>query len=993
MTESNTVIKYTDDEAFLLSHSIENIKRHKKNNAVDSSTSKQIFNEDDRHSDISLDESFKQVTHKKNKNMESIEAVNEFIVTSRTPTRLSHSFIQSWVNTGYLPYQTYINNGEYSGTGSLNPKLSSYITCDIPNATSICKSNGKELCNNSSNCSSVDTAAYILSNTNVKKKTETVAIIMDTKCSSKISFRNTLHGNTSCENTETPVMQDKLNNIVVDSNVSMSLSALNKSNANIKHLKSQRLESKNLMEKELQSTISHSEDDNENEICENNKQGNDINFNNKRKFTQNIMKESLNVGKSLSLPFEGSLNDSRNIRQKKLYSGRDSPTDIIVARFKENDINEMKKDLHPAFRNSPPIEKAQKKILQKKRKTKFCLNNSLNKFVNISGSSDMDKDMHVAKRQRITTDIAKDITEISQNSVNERLFMSCNALKEQIKRFSISDYIIVKNTRQQVTKLNEKKTFGKREQSKNNININLRNALLHENLNPCIILERLSEETLKHYTRKDENTCIQIEELKENDQIENRDKDMDENNVEICSNNTRSTIVLSRQGNINTDIVDSDVSTIIIYNRKDLSSSNHPESDCSTVLLNTSLYLSNTNKTDNNQSDENLNDVKLKRLRPVVVLEQIQIQLKPRISNEIKQPKKIVKRKNAKREKRNRSKKNSKLMSSSIDKRRQMINYNSNNVLFDKILQPVVVLEKCINLEKKVQNQNQIHDISNIHDTICATSSKEKKQLTKLTNIDNKLLKKPIVKLQRLPLMITEYINKLSEMYSSTDKKLNKSDTSNKSNKLNKVYVKRNKRNLNEKNNISTDNSSIDSSEKMEQMKKRRERRKKSKHKKNLPFFRTCENYSDSHLDSDTDFDSDVPVIHCIFNVYDEKNQKRFKRKCSARSKFNQQCMLTDNTDEKNTSMRSKSNSIKNLSIIKNINSVLNHSKSKNINVNMTCSNKKQDKTSMNNITNKNNNSKRKNNIIESDDETFDVNKDSIKRFTFCTKAYDSDSD
>lgn len=98
-----------------------------------------------------------------------MEATNEFIVTSKAPTRLLRNFVQSWVNTGYLP-QIYINDNEYFDTGSLNQKLYSYITCDAPNTISICISSNKELCNNSSNCSSVDTAAYILSNTNVKTK-------------------------------------------------------------------------------------------------------------------------------------------------------------------------------------------------------------------------------------------------------------------------------------------------------------------------------------------------------------------------------------------------------------------------------------------------------------------------------------------------------------------------------------------------------------------------------------------------------------------------------------------------------------------------------------------------------------------------------------------------------------------------------------------------------------------------------------------------------
>lgn len=83
------------------------------------------------------------------------------------------------------------------------------------------------------------------------------------------------------------------------------------------------------------------------------------------------------------------------------------------------------------------------KKTQKRKRTRFCLNSSLKKSNNISESNDIGKEMHIAKRQRISLNIENEIRTWSRTSVEERLSMPCNALKEQIKRFSFSNYIEV----------------------------------------------------------------------------------------------------------------------------------------------------------------------------------------------------------------------------------------------------------------------------------------------------------------------------------------------------------------------------------------------------------------------------------------------------------------------------------------------------------------------------------------------------------------------
>lgn len=64
----------------------------------------------------------------------------------------------------------------------------------------------------------------------------------------------------------------------------------------------------------------------------------DINVNNTREWTKNLMEESVNVEKT-----QDSLNNSRWVRRKKFYTDRGSPIDIVEVRFKENSTDEMKK--------------------------------------------------------------------------------------------------------------------------------------------------------------------------------------------------------------------------------------------------------------------------------------------------------------------------------------------------------------------------------------------------------------------------------------------------------------------------------------------------------------------------------------------------------------------------------------------------------------------------------------------------------------------------
>ncbi|EZA53391.1 hypothetical protein X777_06472 [Ooceraea biroi] len=110
----------------------------------------------------------------------------------RAPMRKPACLVQYWIDTGNPPYKMLLNRGETSEAGSsLSEKetaptdISSLSTIVNGNASNIVNSCNKR--NSESSCSSVDTAVYILSNANVTKKADTIAIIKGAKGADKFS--------------------------------------------------------------------------------------------------------------------------------------------------------------------------------------------------------------------------------------------------------------------------------------------------------------------------------------------------------------------------------------------------------------------------------------------------------------------------------------------------------------------------------------------------------------------------------------------------------------------------------------------------------------------------------------------------------------------------------------------------------------------------------------------------------------------------------------
>ena len=140
-----------------------------------------------------------------------VESKKQYYSKRRTPMRKLPALIQYWIDTGNPPYQLH-GNDEHSETGS---SLSENDHSRSGRSAVFKKS--KELIKHDeiSPCSSVDTAAYIRSNANVTKKSETLAIVEGARITASSPVKSLT--NSTPSPTKTPLkMSTPLKNIIVD---------------------------------------------------------------------------------------------------------------------------------------------------------------------------------------------------------------------------------------------------------------------------------------------------------------------------------------------------------------------------------------------------------------------------------------------------------------------------------------------------------------------------------------------------------------------------------------------------------------------------------------------------------------------------------------------------------------------------------------------------------------------------------------------------------
>ncbi|XP_018356779.1 PREDICTED: uncharacterized protein LOC108757028 isoform X2 [Trachymyrmex septentrionalis] len=340
----------------------------------------------------------------------------EYSCGQRVPMRKPATFVQYWINTGNPPYKTLLEENELSEAGSsLSEKeIASLLVSPVTNANKGTK------CKNNSSCSSVDTVAYILSNANITKKADTVAIIKDAKCvevksskevavkdievpsNNKIKYMETTridsaitHNTNDNDNVNVDILDTEpypmsteyktaeicgkvaastlISSNAIQSNVySQSLSCeetdkTDESNISQKNSNVQTVDniasifrrfnktSKRLIINDKNNDVS---DLDQNKVLE-------MDFHEKQ-VSENVAHEIIAKNTSLT-----------TLHRKKLYTGRDSPVDLmLIETHGANRLSEAKQSLHPALDLDSTIKG--KPFLTHKGKSKYSLSAKTN---------------------------------------------------------------------------------------------------------------------------------------------------------------------------------------------------------------------------------------------------------------------------------------------------------------------------------------------------------------------------------------------------------------------------------------------------------------------------------------------------------------------------------------------------------------------------------------------------------------------------------------
>ncbi|XP_034196428.2 uncharacterized protein LOC117611975 [Osmia lignaria lignaria] len=278
------------------------------------------------------------------------------------------SIVQHWVNTSYLPYQTsihkigYLENNHFSIERGLNMSYT------------------KPHCNESFLSSSVDTAAYILSNTNTTNKADTMVIVEGAKHDNLENVSDITYS----ESTEI----SKIADIMHENNGENNTRDNNNSN---------RRQHSPVTTEIMTCTVPQQNIDTQENV-----DMLDQALNTKSPSPDNCESYSCKLSNKVSTPehskesyLRRSLLDCSAIKirhRKKLYTGRDSPVDLITMEHSHKEVLcKLTQHIHPALNFKYPLQK--KRNIRKKRSFKhWMVNKSLmNSTLSISDSKKSDE--------------------------------------------------------------------------------------------------------------------------------------------------------------------------------------------------------------------------------------------------------------------------------------------------------------------------------------------------------------------------------------------------------------------------------------------------------------------------------------------------------------------------------------------------------------------------------------------------------------------------
>lgn len=517
---------------------------------------------------------------------ETEEVSEEEGYEQRIPMCKPSNLIQYWINTGNSPYKALLDENELSETGtSLSEKevtLSS--TASVPKI--INNEGRKQKYKSESSYSSVDTAAYILSNANITNKADTIAIIESAKCGKninsiknicinniKVAFDNKIHcvENTriNCvthsdnSNINTNVPDDELCSMskeCVASKTSGQSTTNIVTSGNTRQPKScEKIDKINELSTSKRSSDIQNRDDiirqfeqTSKQLTEENKgSSNQDEMLEKGTFHQKGTSENI-VSQEISTK-DTSLT---TLYRKKLYTGRNSPIDIIFTKKHSSSINLISnrhsinrlsgatKNLHPALDSDSMTRKETLLVRKNKKLSRYDKKNLSFKKMKTKRKRSFVSNKNI-------TDNNKSSNNNIQNCIIDSSFKTlsdCNNSDKKRDNVLFSD----ETHKQNLTSLN---------------------------INPVVLLERITP--FKQYKSKSyENTQNHMTE-------ENTQNHMTkENRVHNCrSLNKSNKLYTCEIENVELETIDSDASTILIYQCKTNSQcSASKESDCSLNL-------------------------------------------------------------------------------------------------------------------------------------------------------------------------------------------------------------------------------------------------------------------------------------------------------------------------------------------------------------------------------------------------------------------------
>ncbi|XP_076239666.1 uncharacterized protein LOC143182518 [Calliopsis andreniformis] len=406
------------------------------------------------------------------------------------------SVIQYWVNTGNFPYKILMDQNNKSKCNELmnNDDFNDLCSTTVEELNEYCEREGS---NQKSSSTSVDTAAYILSNMNTTNKEETMAIVEGAKGNTVTDIQNVNSESHEIRRKTVQLILDKLSDNCSSSTYSLTSSS-------------------NMLKPRIQQNNNNVEKDIENDVSN----YNTVHTNNdpfSTELTSIIEERDIQNSCSNETFDERSVlteNSTKLNHRKKLYSGRDSPVDLVrETNNNRNTMFELQSNLHPAL---DPVCKM-KQVKKKRRITHLGL---FKKKLNGSRFSVLSPIKH--KRRKITNDSFNDKLSVSSALKKRRnLFPlrivnnfieknSAHSIDEQSTDISLSTDQSVKSVstnkklqlsptvslkRLPVTTIQKNRKSNKK-MYKRNLNL-----IVINHLNPVVSLKRLSESDILKYTK------------------------------------------------------------------------------------------------------------------------------------------------------------------------------------------------------------------------------------------------------------------------------------------------------------------------------------------------------------------------------------------------------------------------------------------------------------------------------------------------------------